>query len=91
MRVINGQVEITAADLEMFRNMGCAVSMHTEYYANHIVAFLPDGTTIGFHNWLSNADCYVGDCEIKIKDDKHLNNIVALMRVAIDLVVEKML
>ena len=83
MRVVNGgQVEITEADLAMLREMGCEISMHTPSYANHIVARLPDGNTLGFHNWLSNADCYVGDAEVRLADDAHLAGMLALMRAA---------
>lgn len=85
MQVVNGKVEITEADLAMLKDMGCAISMHTQAYAHYIVAKLPDGFTVGFHNWLSNADCYVGDTEVKLKDDEHLQDILALMRAAIKL------
>jgi len=79
MQIQSGNASFSADEVENFRNRGFDVNLHTRYYANGITVSLPDGTTIGFHNWIDNADCYAGDEQITLKSDAHLNAVLAAM------------
>jgi len=79
MQVIGSNASFTASEVDSFRDRGFDVYMHTAYYAIGITVSLPDGTTIGFHNWIDNADCYAGNEQVKLTSDAHLNAVLAVM------------
>ena len=79
MKLSGSNVSFDESEVEEFRARGFDVCMHTPYYAIGITVALPDGTSIGFHNWLNNADCYIGDEQVHLKDEAHLDAILALM------------
>ena len=79
MKVNGSNACFTVNDLENFKKRGFDVFMHTATYTNGITVSLPGGATIGFHNWIDNADCYVGDEQVYLKNEAHLNAVLALM------------
>lgn len=86
MKVVNGGVSMTKAEVDALEAEGFLVSWHTPYYLNHIKVkssvMDSDGNhfTIGFYNWLDNLDCYIGDDKITVRDKAHLKEILKLMR-----------
>lgn len=80
MKVVNGNVAFDKTDLDLCRHRGYSVNMHTDHYTNGIVAIDVTGEIVaGFYNWIDNAEFYIGDTHIKIKDDQHLNKALAMM------------
>ena len=80
MKVVNGNVAFDKQDLDLCRHRGYSVNMHTDYYTNGIIAIDVNGNAAaGFYNWIDNAEFYVGDTQVKIKDEQHLNKALAMM------------
>lgn len=74
---------IEPEDLDKFREMGFSVEMHTTSYIHGIGVVLPDGTSIGFHCWMDNAECWMGDERVKIVNEEHLQAILNLMQAVV--------
>lgn len=75
----SGNVKMEEFDLELMRASGYVVSMHTPQYVNCIAVYLPNGTSVGFHNWIDNLDFYIDDERIQIKNEAHLEACFAMM------------
>lgn len=78
---LNGHnVRIAASELAKLQARGFNVSMHTVHYTNGISVTTPDDSMcIGFYNWLDNAEVFINDQQIYLKNEAHLNAVLNLM------------
>lgn len=84
MNIHDGKIALTRAELESMRSRGFAISEHTPYYMNGVVASFGD-VTVGLYNWLDGLDAYVGETQIHIATVEQAEHFLALMDSVISL------
>ena len=74
-----GQVKMDRSDLDAMADRGFTVSMHTPYYTNGIEVRGWGEFDVGFYGWLDNLDCYIGDEVVRLTNEEHLADVLAMM------------
>ncbi len=86
MKIVEyGLVELDkTTDIPMFKDMGCDIDWHTDYYINGITATFGD-FRVGFHNWIVSADVWIGDKQVQMTSMEDCRAVIKMMEAIITL------